>query len=124
VPRGDPVDGVGIVRYPDAVPSQLVPKSYRPRARGRRRLGEGRDPFLQLLRTADQGLPDAVAVLAVERREDLAAAGVEDGEAVAGGAGLPQPPPDRVERADASRRQAETGGETADGGDGDSQPGE
>jgi len=98
------VDGVGIVRYPDAVPGQLVPKSYRPRTGGRRRRGEGGDPLLQLLGTADQRLPDPPPVRRVQRREDLAAACVADGEPLPPAAGLPDPAPDRVERADARRR--------------------
>jgi hypothetical protein len=124
VPRGDPVDRVGIVRYPDAVPSQLVPKSYRPRAGGRRWRRQRRHPLLELLGPADQRLPDPLAGRRVERREDLAAARVEDGEALAGGLGLPQRPPDRVQRADAGRRQAEAGGQPAGGGDADPQAGE
>jgi hypothetical protein len=118
------VDGVGIVRYPDAVPSQLVPESYRPRAGGRRRRGQARDPLLQLLGAADQRLPDPLPTLAVERGEDLAATGIEDGQALALDPGLPHPAPDRVERADAGRRQIEAGGDSAGGGDGNPQPGE
>ncbi|HEV7481712.1 MAG TPA: hypothetical protein VGO13_01295 [Solirubrobacterales bacterium] len=124
MPRGDPVDGVGIVRYPDAVPSQLVPESYRPRARGRGWRGERGDALLQLLGTADQRLPDPLAALGVERREDLAAAGVEQRQALPLDPGLPDPAPDRVERGDAGRRQAEAGAEAARGGDADPQPGE
>jgi hypothetical protein len=124
VPRGDAVDGVGIVLYPDAVPGQLLPESYRPGTgrRGRRR--QRRDPLLELLRPADQGLPEALSMLGVEGGEDLAAAGVEDREPRTAGAGLPHPPPDRVERADAGHRQAEAGPEPAGGGDPDPQPGE
>jgi hypothetical protein len=124
VPRGDPVDGVGIVRYPDAVPSQLVPKSYRPRAGGRRRLRQRRDPLLELLRPADEGLPDPLPRRGIERGEDLAAAGVEDSKAIDLGLDLRQGHADRVERADARRRQAEAGGQPAGGGDADPQPGE
>jgi hypothetical protein len=118
------VDRVGIVRYPDAVPSQLVPKSYRPGAGGRGRRGERGQALLELLGAADQRLPDALAALAVERREDLAAAGVEHRQALALLLHLPDPAPDRVERADAGRRQAEAGGKPVGGGDADSQPGE
>lgn len=124
MPGGDAVNGVGIVRYPDPMPGQLVPKAYRPRARGRRRRGQGRDALLQLLGTADQRLPDPLAPLGVERREDLAAASVEHGEASAVGIALPQPAADRVEGADAAHRQAEAGAEPACGGDADPQPGE
>lgn len=118
------MDGVGIVRYPDPVPSQLMPRSYRPRAGRRRRHRQRRHPLLELLRPADQGLPDPLSPGRVERGEDLAAAGVENGEPVAGGLGLPHPPPDRVERADAGRRQAEAGREPTGGGDADPQAGE
>lgn len=124
MPRGDAVNGVGIVRYPDAVPGQLVTESYRPRAGGRRRRGQGGQALLQLLRPADQRLPDPLAPLRVERREELAAAGVEDGEAIAGDARLPHPPADRVESADADQRQTEAGAQAAGGGDGDPQAGE
>ncbi len=124
MPRGDAVDGVGIVRYPDAVPSQLVPKSYRPRASRRRRRGQRRDPLLQLLRPADQRLPEPLPPAGVERREDLAAAGVEDGKALPVGLGLPQRPADRVERADAGHRQAEARGQPASRGDADPPAGE
>jgi hypothetical protein len=122
VPRGDPVGGVGIVRDLDAMPGQLVPESYRPRARRRGRRRQSRDPFLQLLGPADQRLPDPLAPGRVERREDLATAGVEHGEAVA--LPFPHPPSDRVERADARQRQAEAGAEAARGGDADPQASE
>lgn len=124
MPRGDPVDGVGIVRYPDAVPSQLVPESYRSRAGGRRRRGERGDALLELLGTADQRLPDPLAARGVERREDLAAARIEQRQALPLYPGLLHPAPDRVERADPGRRQAEAGPEPARGGDADPQPGE
>jgi hypothetical protein len=118
------VNGVGIVRYPDAVPGQLVPKSYRPRTGGRRGPGQGRDALLQLGRPTDERLPGSLAGLAVERREDLAATSVADSEALALEAGLRHPEADRVERADAAHRQAEAGGDPARGGDPDPQPGE
>jgi hypothetical protein len=136
VPRGNPVNGVGIVRYPDAVPGQLVTESYRPGASGRWRRGQCSDALLQLLRPANQWLPDPRPLCAVERREDLAAAGVEDGEAIAvpffrhagirrsGGDRLRHPKPDRVQRADAGNGQAEAGAEPARSGDADPQPGE
>jgi hypothetical protein len=124
VPRGDPLNGVGIVRNADAMPGQLVTESYRPRAGGRRRGGQSRHARLQLLGAADQRLPDPLPPWRVERREDLAAASVEHGKAIALDAGLAHPPPDRVERADAGHRQAEAGAEAAGGGDADSQPGE
>jgi hypothetical protein len=122
MPRGNPVDGVGIVRYPDAVPGQLVPESYRPRTGGRRGRGQRRHAPLQLLRAADERLPGSLAALAVERREDLAAPGVGDGEALAPDPGLRHPQPDRVERADACGRRAEGGAEPARRRDPDPQP--
>lgn len=124
MPRRDPVDGVGIVRDPDAMPSQLVPESYRSRAGGQRRRGKRRDLFLQLRGPADQRLPDSLSAPGVEGREDLAAAGVEDGQALGVDPGLPHLPPDRVEGADAGHRQATADAEAAGGGDGDPQPGE
>jgi hypothetical protein len=127
MPRGDPMDGVGVIRDADAMPSQLVPKSYRPRAGGPGRRRQRRDALLQLLRPADEGLPEARAGRVVERREDLAAAGVERGQPLALLAIVPlfcQPASDRVERADAGQRLAEAGAEAAGGGDGDPQPGE
>lgn len=124
MPRGDPVNGVGIVRYTDAMPGQLVPKSYRPRAGGRRGRGQLGDPALQLLGPAHERLPDPLAARAVERREDLAAAGVADCEALVSEPGLPHPEPERVERADPARRTADPGRQPARGRDPDPQPGE
>jgi hypothetical protein len=118
------VNGVGIVRYPDAVPGQLVPKSYRPRTGGRRRRGQRRDALLEFLRKTDERLPDPLAPLAVERREDLAATGVANGEALAPQAGLLHPRPERVERADPGDRRAETGTEPPRRRDPDPQTGE
>jgi hypothetical protein len=118
------VDGVGIVRYPDPMSGQLVPESYRSRASGRRRRRQRRDPLLQLLRPADQRLPDPLSTGRVEGGKNLAAAGVEDREAVPRNTALSHPPPDRIERADAGRRQAEAGAQPAGGGDADPQAGE
>lgn len=122
MPRGNPVNGVGIVRYPDAVPGQLVPKSYRPRTGGRRGRGQCRDATLEILRAADEWLPDPLPVLAVKRREDLAAAGVEDGEALTLDSRLPHPPPERVERADARGRSTERSAQPTRSRDPDPQP--
>jgi hypothetical protein len=118
------VHGVVVALYVDAVLGQFVPKSYRPRAGGRRRGRQRRDPLGQLLGRADERLPEALARLPVESGEDLAAAGVEDGEVLTRQARLPHPPPQGVERADAGQRQAEAGGEAAAGGDPDPQAGE
>ncbi len=81
MPCGNPVNGIGIVRYLDAVPCQLVTKAYRPRTGGPRRRRQHGDPLLELLGQADQRLPETLAVGPVERREDLATAGVEHSEA-------------------------------------------
>ncbi|MDX6603733.1 MAG: hypothetical protein QOF23_242, partial [Solirubrobacterales bacterium] len=61
MPRGEPVHGIGIVRYPDTVSSQLVSKSYRPGAGDRRRRLQLTDALGELLRPADQRLPDSLA---------------------------------------------------------------
>jgi hypothetical protein len=99
-----------------------MPKSYRPRTCGRRRDRQAGDPLGQLLRPADERLPDSLPRGRVERREDLAPVTVEDSEALALDPGLPHPPPDRVEGADAGRRQAEARAEPARGRDPDPQP--
>jgi hypothetical protein len=104
------------------MPGQLVTKSYRPRAGGRRRYRQCRDPLGELVGRADQRLPDPLPPGRVERREDLAAAGVEDRQALALGTALPQSAVDGVERADAAQRQAEAGADAARRGDADPQP--
>jgi hypothetical protein len=119
VPRGDPVNGIGSVRDGDAVWGQLLPESYRPRTGGRGGGRQGGDPLRQLLGAADEWVPEPLSRLRVERREDLAAAGIEDDQARLG-----HSPRDRVERADARRRRLEAGGEAAGGGDADPQAGE
>jgi hypothetical protein len=124
VPRGDPVHGVGIVRNPDAVSSQLVPKSYRPGAGDRRRRFQLRHALGELPRRADQRLPDSLARFGVERREDLAPVAIEDRQSLALGPGLPDPSGDGVERADATRRKVGAEAEPTRGGDPDSQAGE
>ncbi len=124
MPRRDPVNGIGIVRDPDVVPSQLVPKSYRPGTSGPRRLRQCGNALLQLLGQADEGLPEPGPVGAVEGGEDLAPAGVEDGQTLALLPRLGDPAPERVERADAGDRRAEGGAEPARGRDADPQAGE
>jgi hypothetical protein len=124
VPRGDPVHGVGIVRDLDVLPGQLVPKSYRPGAGGRRGGGQCGDSLGQLIRPADERLPDSLPSGRVERREDLAAVTVEDRQALTLHARFRHSPPDRIEGADAVRRKTEAGRQPAGGGDADSQPGE
>ncbi|HSS34492.1 MAG TPA: hypothetical protein VLL27_14555 [Solirubrobacterales bacterium] len=122
--RGNPVHGVVIVRYPQAVPGQLLTKSYRPRSGGRRRRFQCSHPFGELLGTADQRLPDALAGRRVEGGEDLAAEAVEDRQPLPRRSRLLDPAGERVKGADASRRQPARGSEAAGGGDPDPQPGE
>jgi hypothetical protein len=124
VPRGDPVHGVGIVRYADAVWSQLVPKSYRPRAGGRRRVRQLLQLLHQLLWTADERRPHRLAPVRVQGRKDLLAAGVENGQSLAAGTGLANRPTDCVKGANAGRRQPEAGAQPPGGRDGDAQAGE
>jgi hypothetical protein len=136
VPRGNPVNGIGIVRYPDAVPGQLVPKSYRPGTRSRRRLRQLGHPPLQLLGPADERLPDPLALGPVERGENLAATGIADGEEItaplspgagrrrSGSVGPHHPQPERVERADSGDGLAEAAGQPTRGRDPDPQAGE
>lgn len=133
---GDPVDGIGIVRYPDAVSGQLLAKSYRSRTGDRRGFVECSDPFGQLLGPIDRRFPDPLPIRAVERGEDLAAPAIEHGQrspvpfrcyvtkrnrrsarlADAGG--------ERIQRADAARWQPEAEGEPAGGRDPHPQAGE
>lgn len=122
--RGDPVDGIGVVRYPDAVSGQLVTKSYRPRTGDRRSFPQRGDPLGQLLGPVDGRLPDPRSVIRVERGEDLAPPAVEDGEPLAGSTGLGYARRQGVEGADAARRQAEAEAEPAGGRNPDPQAGE
>lgn len=134
--RGDPVDGIRIVRYLDAVSGQLVPKSYRPRAGDRRGFVQLGDPLRQLLRPVDPRLPEPGAVGGIERGEDLTPPAVEDGKdspvpfwRYSSGRnrrtlGLLDASRQRVERADAAHRQAEADAEPAGGRDPDPQAGE
>jgi hypothetical protein len=118
------VHGVGIVRDPDAMPGQLLPESYRPRARSHRRTGPRCDPLAKLRRGADQRLPDPLPGVGVERREGLAAAGVEDSQPLALCTALGQPAAESVEAADAARREAQAGRQPTRRGDADPQAGE
>jgi hypothetical protein len=115
------VNGVGIVRYLDVVPGQLLAESYRPRTGGPRRVAEFREPLPELLGPADERLPEPGARLVVEGDEELAAAGVLHHQP---GSRPLDAARDRVQRADAGRRQIEAGGEAAGGGDPDPQAGE
>lgn len=133
---GDPVDGIGIVRYPDSVSGQLLAKSYRPRAGNRRRFLQGRDPLGQLLGPVDGRLPEALAVGRIEGGEDLAAPAVQHRQRSPvpfrclgrirnrRSFGLDDARGEGVERADASHGQAEADREAAGAGDADPQAGE
>lgn len=122
--RGDPVDGIRIVRYLDAVSGQLLPKSYRPRTRNHRGFLQPRDPLGQLLGPEDARLPEPGAVGGVERGEDLAPPTVEDGKPRPLRPGLGDPCGKRIQGADAAHRQAEADAEPAGGRDPDPQAGE
>jgi hypothetical protein len=107
------VDGVGIVRYADAVSGQLLPESYRPATGDPGGFRQRGNAPAQLLRPVDGRLPDALPARRIQRGEDLAAPAVEDGERRALVSGLPDPPRQRVERADAANRQPEAEAEPA-----------
>ena len=124
MPRGDPVDGIGVVRYRDAVSGQLVTKSYRPRPGDRRGVLQAGDLGGQLLGPVDGRLPDPLAAGLVESGEDLAPPAVEDGEAQTRSPGLADPRREGVQSADPAHRQAATGAQPAGGRDPDPQPGE
>ena len=118
MPRGDPVNGVGIVRDPDSMPSQLVAESYRPRARSRRRRRERHHLLLKLLRPTDQRPPDPLPLLGIEPGKNLPPPRIEHNQV---SAGIGHRLGDRVEGADPGYRQAEAGAEPARGGDADPQ---
>ena len=108
MPRGDPVDGVGVVRHLGAATRQLIAKSYRPRSGGQRRLAQRRRAAR---RAPPAGRPSGSQsrspAARVERREDLAAPRVEDGEALAAPPRPPgEPAREGVERADAGHAAA------------------
>jgi hypothetical protein len=124
MPRGDPVQGIGVVRNLDAVPNQLIAKSYRPRPGGQRRVRQPGGPLGKLSRGQGQGFPEALPGGRVERREDLPSARVQQGQGRALGAPFANPAPEGVKRAGARHRQAEAGAQRPRGGDADPQPGE
>lgn len=125
MPRGYPVDGVGVVRDANAVSSQLLSKSYRPGAADRRGPVELADPLGERFGPVDRRLPDAGTVNVVEGREHLAPPAVEDGQRLAGRIlGLEEAPPESVEGANPVRREAEAHREAAGGRDADPQAGE
>jgi hypothetical protein len=124
VARGDPVDGIGVVRNADAALGQLVTKAYRPRTGDRRGLGQRTEALGEFLRFVDRRLPDPGAVACVEGGENLPPPAVEDRQPLAGGARLADPGRDRVQGAYPAQRQAEAGAEAAPGRDPDPQAGE
>ena len=121
---GDPVDGIGIVRYADAVTGQLVPKSYRPGAGDRRGSLQFRHPRRQLLGSVDGRLPDPLPGGRVESGENLPAPAIQNGEPLALRPRLGDPRGERVERADPPHRQAEADAQPAGGRDPHPQAGE
>lgn len=135
MPRGDPVHGVGIVRYANAVSDQLLAKSYRAGAGNRRRFLQRGNPPGQLLRPVDGRLPQPLPVRRIERGEDLPVPAVEHrqrravpfGRSAAmrnSGAGLEDPARESVEGADTAGGQPEADAEAMCRGDPDPQPGE
>jgi len=118
------VDGIGIVRYPDAVSSQLLAKAYRPGTGDRGSFLQLGDPLGQLLGPVDGWLPDSLPVRRVEGGEDLAAPAVEYRQRRGTSRGLLDTPRQGVERADAPRRQPEADAEAVRGRDPDPDPGE
>lgn len=122
--RGNPVNGVGIARYPDAASGQLSTESYRPRTSNRGGACERSYALSQLLGPEHSRLPDPLTGGVVERREHLATPAVQHRQPPAGGAGLADPRRERVERADAPCRQAEADAEAAGGRDPHPQAGE
>jgi hypothetical protein len=125
VARGDPVDGIGVVRDTDAAGSfKLDTESYRPGTADRRRRGHLGEPLRQRLRAHHRGLPERRPRHVVEGDEDLAAVAVEDREALPGGARRTDPGAERVERRDPACRLAEAERQPFGGGDPDPQAGE
>lgn len=134
--RGDPVNGIGVVRYPDAVSGQLVTESYRPRTGDRGGFPQRGDPLGQLLGPEDGRLPEPRPVRVVERGEDLAPPAVENGKRSSVPFRCPTLIRNRrivhfedarregVQGADPARRQAEADGEAAGGRDPHPQAGE
>lgn len=123
--RRDSVNGIVVVRDLDAVSGQLVTKSYRPRPSHRRSPRQLGHAFGQRLGPADERLPEALAGGGVEGGEDLAAEAVEDREPLALGTLLSgDPAGERVEGADAARRQPACRRQAARRRDPDPHPGE
>lgn len=123
MPRGDPVHRVGVIRDLDAPNRQLLPESYRARSAAQGRF-ERLEAFRQVLRRADQKLPEALPHDRVTGGEDLAAAGVQHRQALALAGVLAEGTPERIERADAAHRYPAGETERPRRGDADAQPGE
>lgn len=124
MPRGDPVDGIGIVRYADAVSSQLCSKSYRPGTGDLRGFLQRRYLLGQILGPVDGRLPEPLPLRRVERGEDLATPAVEHRQRRTAPGGLLDPPCQGVEGADAPRRQPQADAEATRGRDPDPDAGE
>jgi hypothetical protein len=125
VARGDPVDGIGVVRDADAAGSfKLLPKSYRPGTADRRGRGHLGELLRERLRAHHGGLPERRPRGVVEGDEDLAAVAVEDREALPRCPRGADPGAERIERRDAARRLAEAERQPFGGGDADPQAGE
>ena len=106
VARGDPVDGIGVVRYPDAVSrparDEIVPPPNR-RPTGLRR--SSRDPLGELL-----GPADAPAPRAARRRRRRARRRPRRGSRRGRPAARPPPPASPIPRASASSVQTPRAG--------------
>ena len=123
--RGDPVDGIGVVRDADAAGSfQLVSKSYRPGSADRGRRGHLGEPLRERLGGHHGGLPEGRAASVVEGDEDLAAVAVEDREALTRRTRGADPGAECVEGGYAPSRQAQADRQAFRGRDPDPQAGE
>lgn len=103
MPSGHAVDGIGVLGNLNFPARQLISKAYRPRSRCPWGRGERRDLLGEIRGGRYERLPETLATGRVERREDLAAAGVEHGQAAT------QRPTERIERANAGGGRAGAG---------------
>jgi hypothetical protein len=101
MPRGDPVHGIGVVRYLDTAPNQLIAKSYRPRSGSQWGVRQLSGPLGKLGRRQGEGLPEALPGRRVERREDLPAARIQQSQGGALDPSLANPATESVKRAGA-----------------------
>jgi hypothetical protein len=125
VARGDPVDGIGVVRDADAACSvQLVTKAYRPGTGDRGGLGQLGEPLGEHLGAHHGRLPERRAVGVVEGDEHLTAVAVEDREPLSGRARGGDPGAEGVKRRNPAPRFAKAGSQPLGGGDPDPQAGE